>query len=181
LRRFSCEILNRCRKERPTHLLVIGLVPPRAGELRAIRALGIITMVFLTDDPWIPWRKSRWFMRALLEYDAVFSTRWQNLDDLRRLGCRAVHYLQFAYAPEEHFPQPAEAPGEEANAVLFVGGADDDRAPFIRALVAGGLKVALYGGRLPRIQVHLARPGRYGAATPHHPDIRRRLVSCAAH
>jgi len=156
---FSRDVLATCQREHPTHLIATGNAPLRATELQAIRRLGVITMVYLTDDPLSPTHRSRWFLQSLLAYDFVFSPRRQNLDDLRRHGCRLVHYLPFAYAPEVHFPQPVPAVGGEAGEILFVGGADSDRLPYLRALTAAGLKVALYGSSWEKYAEfrHLAR------------------------
>jgi hypothetical protein len=145
LRRFSRHVLTQCRQDRPTHLISTGMAPLCAEELRTLRSLGVITCSYPTDDPWNPRRTSRWFLQSLPEYDAVFSPRRENLDDLRRLGCRHVHYLPFAYAADVHYPEPAATAGEESRSVLFVGGADADRLPYIRALVASGVPVLLYG------------------------------------
>jgi spore maturation protein CgeB len=104
---------------------------------------------FLTDDPWNPVHYAHWFMNALPFYDHVFSPRRANLGDLRRLGCRQVSHLPFAYAPELHFAEPPATDVEKerfATDTIFAGGADPDRIQYITALTRAGLKVALYGG-----------------------------------
>jgi spore maturation protein CgeB len=106
-------------------------------------------MNYLTDDPWNPRHRSAWFLAALPHYDWVFSPRRSNLDDLRRAGCRHVVYVPFAYNPALHFSEPPTTVDEQrqyACDVLFAGGADQDRIPWISALVRAGFHVALYGG-----------------------------------
>jgi spore maturation protein CgeB len=115
--------------------------------LRAIRERGVRTINFLTDDPWNPAHRAPWFLEALPHYDTVFSPRVENLENLREQGCREVRYLPFGFAPRTH--HPARVPGEEeatlASDVIFAGGGDADRVPYIAALRQAGIQVGLYG------------------------------------
>ena len=146
LDRFSQEVLEACLRRKPTHLLTTGLAPVRGEELASAGAEGIVRMNFLTDDPWNPMHHAPWFQRALRHYDHVFSPRRANLEDLRVHGCKEAHYLPFAYSPDVHFPVPNGASPSDAPDMMFAGGADADRLPYIRALTSAGLKIALYGG-----------------------------------
>jgi spore maturation protein CgeB len=148
LRTFSNSLVQACRDFRPTWLLSTGLAPIDRKALTAIRDLGIMRLNYLTDDPWNPAHRAPWFLDALPHYDRVFSPRQSNLDKLRAHGCREVLYLPFAYAASQHYGERAQ-PAEEARLasdVIFVGGADRDRLPLVAALIAAGLRVALYGG-----------------------------------
>jgi len=114
----------------------------------SIGELGVRRFNYLTDDPWNPAHRAAWFLRALPHYDHVFSPRQSNLEALQEHGCHKVSYLPFAYAPSQHYCERAQ-PEEEAmlaSEVIFVGGADRDRLPLVAALIAAGLRVALYGG-----------------------------------
>lgn len=165
LDRFSDELLVRCQRELPDCVIVTGISPPTARTVREITRLGIHCVNYLTDDPWNPAHRARWFFDALPHYTCVFSPRESNLEDLKRLGC-AVEYLPFAYSPEIHFPEapPAERRDEFTCDVLFYGGADRDRVPYIEALIEEGLNVHLYGGYWERYS-HL-RPFARGIAPP---------------
>jgi hypothetical protein len=145
LRRFSRDVLECCFRTRPAAVLTTGLAPVRSAELAAIGRQGITRLNFLTDDPWNPAHRAAWFQEALREYDFVFSPRRSILQDLERHGCKAIHYLPFAYAPDVHFPEAPTRPIPETD-VMFAGGADADRLPYVRALMAAGLTVSLYGG-----------------------------------
>ncbi len=98
---------------------------------------------------WNPAHRAPWFLQAVSQYDYVFSPRRATLSDLRAHGCLSACYLPFAYAPELHFP---EAPTDDAERVrlasdiVFPGGADRDRVPYMQALIRTGFNVALYGG-----------------------------------
>ena len=167
LRRFSQAVVERCRQLRPRWLLTTGLAPVDEQALQAIGRMGIPRLNYLTDDPWNPAHRARWFFRALPHYDHVFSPRRANLDDLRRLGCPQVSYLPFAYDPSLHFPEPPCTPEEKARFgcdVVFAGGADRDRLPYITALIRAGFRVALYGGYWDRYLE--TRPYARGHADP---------------
>jgi spore maturation protein CgeB len=160
LRVFSQEVVQACREFRPLWMLVTGLAPLDASALQAIGQLGVKRLNYLTDDPLNPEHRSPWFLKALPHYEHVFSPRRANMEDLRRLGCPAVSYVPFAYAPELHFPEPSATAEEQtrfAAEVVFAGGADRDRAPYMAALLRAGFKVALYGGyweRYPGTKAH---------------------------
>jgi spore maturation protein CgeB len=81
----------------------------------------------------------------LPSYDIVFSTRRSNLEDLQRLGCPKVHYLAFGY-DETLFASPVQSGHTPAHDVLFVGGADADRAAFMTEFMRHGPPVAVAGG-----------------------------------
>ncbi len=149
LRHFGETVLDRCEQWRPDWVVATGLAPLDREALDAIGELGIRRLNFLTDDPWNPTQGSRWFMDALPSYDDVFSPRTANIDDLRSAGCSRVRYVPFAYAPDVHFPDPPATEDERralASDVVFVGGADADRVPWIAPLIETGFRVALYGG-----------------------------------
>jgi spore maturation protein CgeB len=143
LTRFSEMAVAECERLRPRYFLSVGMAPVKADAVHRIRRLGTTTINFLTDDPWNPTHRSRWGLHALSEYDRIASPRRANLAQLRTLGRSQVCYVPFGYDPRHCFPQP---PDEGlASDVIFVGGADADRVPWIGKLVGTGARVALYG------------------------------------
>lgn len=146
LGRYGHFLLEKCTKEKPDILLAIGQAPIETKILAALGDMRIKRLVFLTDDPWNPAHYARWFHKALLAYDAVFSPRTANINDLLAVHGPPVIYLPFAYNPEAHFLEstlPTNA--LDASDILFVGGADQDRVPWIEALLEAGIKPSLYG------------------------------------
>ncbi|HAN45180.1 MAG TPA: hypothetical protein DCQ32_01350 [Cyanobacteria bacterium UBA8156] len=142
--RLAHAIQQACDRHPIRALLVTGIAPIEAPLLAALRQRGIATGNFLTDDPWQPFCRSPWLLRALPAYDVLFTPRRANLADLQNLGARQVVYLPFAYDPDLFFavpPVPALA-----SDVFFAGGGDRDRVPYMAALAAAGLQVGLYGG-----------------------------------
>ncbi|HUJ10285.1 MAG TPA: glycosyltransferase [Verrucomicrobiae bacterium] len=148
LEAFSAKVLEACRNHRPTWLLATGIAPIEEAALREIGKMDVLRLNYLTDDPWNPAHRAPWFLRAAPHYDYIFSPRRATLGDLRRLGCMSACYLPFAYASELHFPEQA-SDGERirlASDIIFAGGADRDRVPYMEALIQAGFDVALYGG-----------------------------------
>lgn len=166
---FSQQVVDACRERRPACVIATGLAPVDAEAMRAIGAMGIRRVNFLTDDPWNEAHYAPWFMDAVNHYDAVFTPRTANVDDLRAAGCRSVEYLPFAYAPDIHFSDPPATDGErlrfEAD-VVFAGGADRDRVGWMAPLISAGFRVALYGGYWDRhAETRQAARGMADAAT----------------
>lgn len=145
LRGYGKNLLERCVQFRPALVLTTGFAPVSRNVLVGLRQMGIPVFNYLTDDPWNPNRRAPWFLRALSEYDHVFSPRRANLDDLARIGCRAVSYLPFAYDEEMHLGGRRDAEAARPD-IVFVGGADADRVPFLAALIKAKFQVRLYGG-----------------------------------
>jgi hypothetical protein len=147
LGQFSRRVLDMCASYKPDVLLTTGFAPVSAGVLDKIASFGIYRMNYLTDDPWNPAQRAPWFLQALKEYDEVLSTRRANLGDLENLGCKRVGYLPFGFAPDLYFPEDLspERNSELATDIMFAGGADTDRLPYITALAGAGFHVGLYG------------------------------------
>lgn len=145
---FSRSVADLCAEYRPGILLSTGFAPIAGADLDRIGSLGVYRVNYLTDDPWNPAQCAPWFLRAVRGYDEVLSTRRANLSELRALGCRRVGYLPFGYAPHMHFSEPLAPDRMRAleSDVIFAGGGDRDRVPYIAALAAAGLRIALYGG-----------------------------------
>jgi hypothetical protein len=144
---FSQRVVAECRQIKPSWLLGTGAAPVDRRALEAIAAMGVQTIAFLTDDPWNASSRSRWFLEALPAYTRVYSPRQANLDDLRRHGCRHVSYLPFGVDPDIFFPETvndAEMAEYESD-VFFAGGADQERVPFMTALLEAGLRLRLHG------------------------------------
>ena len=117
--------------------------------------------------------RSNWHLRALPFYDLVFSPRRSNLDDFQRLGCPKVHYLPFGY-DETLFASPVQSGDTPAHDVLFVGGADADRAAFMTEFMRHGPPVAVAGGYWERYPAFRA----YALGTKP-PEVIRALTAAA--
>jgi hypothetical protein len=155
LHSFSREVAIACGRLEPNFLLVTGQTAVTRNDLEGIKALGVKTANWVTDDPWNPAHLAGWFLAALPAYDKIFTPRAANIGDFEGIGCKNIDYLPFAYAPEAHFPEEPETRDEQARFccdVAFIGGGDDDRFAWMLALARAGVHLKLYGGYWDRDQ-----------------------------
>jgi spore maturation protein CgeB len=173
MRQFAQTVISACTAFKPDILIATSAVPLPADALSALRSLNIVCANYLTDDPWNPASRARWFLRALPNYNIVFTPRRANVGDLRELGCRDVRYLPFGYDEVLHAPagEVQDAPSHD---VLFVGGADRDRAAFVTAFTRTGPRLALVGAYWSRSST--LRPFALGCMPP---EAVRRLTASA--
>jgi hypothetical protein len=143
LAQFSQRAIEVCTSFGATHVIATGIAPLSAGAIRTLRNAGLRVVNWLTDDPWNPAHRAPWFTETISHYDAVFTPRSSIVDELRDAGARRVDLMPFAYCARCHF---AARKYHQRATVSFVGGADADRARYIRALVKDGIGVELYGG-----------------------------------
>jgi spore maturation protein CgeB len=174
LREFSQQVVDACRERQAQIVLTTGIAPVDTAALEEIGRLGATRVNYLTDDPWNPCHRAPWFMRALRNYDWIFSTRTSNLPDLREHGCGRVAYLPFAYDPQVHRCDPPRASDADEVDVIFAGGADPDRVFLVATLIRHGFKVALYGGYWDRYAA--TRRSARGFADP---ETLRRAIGAA--
>jgi hypothetical protein len=147
LKKFSQEIVNQCLTYQPQWLLTTGLSAIDSSALKEIGELGVKKLNFLTDDPWNRSHYAPWFLKALPYYDVVFSPRRANMPDLFKVGCPRVEYLPFGYDETLFYPENPSIADHELDTVdvLFAGGADKDRVPYMDALIKSDIQLALYG------------------------------------
>lgn len=159
LKKFSREIVEHCRASSPQWLLSTGIAPINYVALQQIGEMGIQRLNFLTDDPWNSAHYAPWFFKALPHYDIVFSPRRANMEDLLNAGCHRVEYLPFGYDEDLFYPEdvPPLKPDATVPDVIFAGGADGDRLPYMNALIQSGINLALYGSyweKYPETKAH---------------------------
>lgn len=147
LEEFSRHVVSLVRRDRPRWLIGLGITPITGAALQEISELGVQTINFPTDDPWNGNRQAAWLFESLPRYDAIFTPRPANVAAFRDLGCPRVELMHFGYDPEAHRRATAAETSTETRAadVVFIGGADRDRYPYIEALMDTKLKVAVYG------------------------------------
>jgi spore maturation protein CgeB len=105
---------------------------------------------FATDDPFNP-RNSTPLLRASIRlYDLYVCTKTAIMEDVSHAGPGRISYLPFAYKPNVHYPEEPASASEArhfTSDVVFVGGCDPDRVPYIQALIQAipDLDLRLYG------------------------------------
>lgn len=159
LNTFSQDIVKQCVNLQPQWLLTTGIAAINHLALQQIGQMGIKRFNFLTDDPFNRAHYAPWFFKALPHYDIVFSPRRANIQDLLNAGCSRVEYLPFGYDDELFYPEDPSNINLDATVpdVVFAGGADRDRLPYMSALIQSGINLALYGGyweKYPETKAH---------------------------
>lgn len=142
---FSKKVLEIVSKEKINFVLVVGIAPLNEEVLKELEKRKVITVNYLTDDPFNPAHRANWFLKALPHYAHIATLRRGNQEDLQRHGCHNVFFLPFAYQPAVHYVDIQENEKDCAD-VAFVGGADRDRLGYFEYLAAEGFSLALYGG-----------------------------------
>lgn len=136
----------------PDIVLVVKGTHLSPAALRRIKErTGAYLINYATDDPFNARNSSRWLRSAIPLYDLYACTKRAIMDDVRQAGARDVTYVPFGYKPSVHFPESPATDQERrqfACDVVFIGGCDDDRVPYLRELVSRcpDLRVRLYGG-----------------------------------
>lgn len=114
---------------RPDLLLALDGMDLPVEQVDAVRALGIRTAIWLTDDPYY----TDMTTKIAPHYDYVFTLERNCLDLYRSLGCRNVHYLPFA-AYTGHY-RPTLTRSAVRRQVSFIGSAYWNRVEFLRPLI----------------------------------------------
>ena len=166
LSRFSKRLVASVARDPAQILITTGAAPLTRRALAELKALGVTCVNFSTDDPFNPIHHARWHVRSLPAYDIVFTPRRANIGDFAGLKCSNVCYLPFGYDPLLFKPVTVDSAARSRQTqVLFVGGADRDRAAFFDAAGAAGLEPTLVGSYWERFQVKRgARLGQRSAS-----------------
>ncbi len=131
------------------------------ATLAAVRAATGASMInWATDDPFNPASSTRDLVESIALYDLYVCTKRALMDDARRAGCSNAAYVRFGYKPQVHFPEVRASDDERRrfqSDVTFIGGGDDDRAPYFERLVRAipELRLHLHGGywnRYPKLR-----------------------------
>lgn len=113
----------------PNLVLVLDGLDMPLEQIMALRAQGIKTAIWLTDDPYY----TDFTMKIVSFYDYVFTLERNCVEIYRGLGCREVHYLPFA-AHREHY-RPTTTRPQINRQVSFIGSAYWNRVHFFRGIM----------------------------------------------
>ncbi|HVA82067.1 MAG TPA: glycosyltransferase [Candidatus Binataceae bacterium] len=151
-RALNAALVAEARRIRPDLVLIGKGAYFAPGTLAAVRdASGAALINWATDDPFNSANSTRELIESIPLYDLYVCTKRAIMDDVRRAGCANAAYVRFGYKPQVHF---SEAPVSDAEHrrfdcdVMFIGGGDDDRAPYFETLIHAipELRLHLYGG-----------------------------------
>ncbi|WP_068620041.1 CgeB family protein [Paenibacillus tuaregi] len=135
-------------QHRPDLVLALDGMELRAEEVAAVRAMGIRTAVWLTDDPYY----TDITVHLAPHYDYVFTLELNCISFYQQIGCANVHYLPFG-AFTEHY-KPVRTMSAIRREISFIGSAYWNRvnflSPIIGSLMERGLGInGIWWDRLP--------------------------------
>lgn len=115
----------------PDLMLVLDGMELPVEQVDAVRAKGIRTAIWLTDDPYY----TDITIRTAPHYDYVFTLERNCLDFYRSAGCNNVHYLPFAAHVGHYRPTLTRSPVRRA--ISFIGSAYWNRIEFLQPIIGG--------------------------------------------
>jgi len=147
--RLNADVLRIARAERPDIFWADKMLWIRPETLEKLRAMGIVTVSYMIDNPFGPRRDPGWrlYMKDIPFYDLHVVQRDKNIADYKARGARNVIKIQTAYEPTLNFPPPEGWNDKDCDrAVSFIGTPYDDRAETLTRLWReAGLDVSISG------------------------------------
>lgn len=158
--KLNHSLLKKVATSRPDLVLVWNGTHILPQTLAAIKKVGVLLASYNNDDPFghlikasVRWHHRylwRWYLICLKYYDVNFVYRTLNLKEAISFGARNVHVLKPYFIPDKDrpFEMPDADRGGGGCDVVFIGHYEPDgREEYLRALVAAGVHVRLYGGK----------------------------------
>jgi spore maturation protein CgeB len=150
---LNAALLDAARDLRPDVVLIgkgAYLTPHTLATIK--REVGATLVNWAADDPFNRANATRSLIASIPLYDLYVCTKQAVVADVARAGAAGAAYLKFGYKPDVHYPERPASGDERArfeSDVLFIGGCDADRAPYIERLLERlpGTRLHLYGAR----------------------------------
>lgn len=160
LARLNLALYRAVQSYRPDWVLIWRGTHVLSVTLRLIRErTGAKLASYINDDPFglrkrnsAPWHHHllwRWYLAGLREFDLTLVFRPINIGEAKTVGARNAHVLMPYFVPWIHRPLQLNEEDQQRYGcdVVFVGHYEPDgRADYIRALMAAGLHVRVFGG-----------------------------------
>lgn len=123
------DVAAEASRTRPDLVLVLDGMYLPVEQMDAVRAMGIRTAVWMTDDPYYTDMTIGW----IHHYDYVFTLEFNCVAHYQNLGCAQVHYLPFAAFPGHY--RPIVKPEAATRDISFVGTAYPKRIQFFEPIM----------------------------------------------
>jgi hypothetical protein len=104
-------------------------------------------IVYSPDDMFARHNQSAQFLSILPHIDCFITTKSFNVDELKRLGCKIVLFIDNGYDPATHRPLKLEEDDIKkfGGPVGFIGNFESERALFMNFLAENGISVRIWG------------------------------------
>lgn len=146
--RMNADLLELVRQEKPDLLWADKLLLLTPETLKAVRAMGIVSVSYMIDNAFGPRRDPGWrmYVKDIPYFDLHVTQRDVSLAHYRERGARDVIKVQTAYEPTIHFPSSTPVTdAQRTREVSFIGTPYDDRAQVLTGIAAAGLPVVVSG------------------------------------
>src|SRR5262249_7858046 len=137
LSRLNSDLLAAVRDLRFDYVLIDKGLWVRADTVQALKKTSGPTIVNYTPDPQVSRHPDNCphFVRAIPEYDVLFTSKPFEIAEYRRLRARAVHLVHQSYDDTYLRPQSADRLDDRfASDVCFVGRYEPTRIPVLKAV-----------------------------------------------
>ncbi|WP_263385154.1 CgeB family protein [Granulicella arctica] len=152
--RLNRDLLAAAEREQPDVLWADKLLWVWPKTLDKLRAMGIVTVSYMIDNPFGPRRDPGWrlYMKDIPHYNLHVVQRDRNVVEYREHGALDVIKIQTAYEPSLHFAPPAGwSDADRDREVSFIGTPYDQRAEFMTRLWKEfGVPVSVSGNKVWR-------------------------------
>ena len=148
--RFNRDVLASAKRERVHVALFDKALHLQPRTLRQLRAMGVLSVDFVIDNPFGPRRDPGWrlYRKTIPEFDLTGVQREVSLADYLQAGAREVVRIRTSYEPTMHYPPPTGwSDAERDRQVSFIGTPYDDRGAFLTRLWRSGVPVDVSGSR----------------------------------
>lgn len=146
--RLNEDVLRMAREVRPDCLWSDKELRLRPATLQTLRAMGIISVSYVIDNPFGPRNDAGWrlYMGCVPEFDLHCTQREVSVQEYRRRGARDVLKIQTAFDSAAHVPPPEGWSDKDRDReVSFIGTPYDDRADVLDRLSQSGVAVVISG------------------------------------
>ena len=152
----DAEMVTRAAELSPDLMLVLDGMYVESEQLQQIRALGIRTAIWLTDDPYY----TDMTVPKVIHYDYVFTLELNCVHLYKNIGCEQVHYLPFGVHPEHY--RPIETSSRDKRDISFIGSAYWNRVHFFEPIIAQLMEKntiinGIWWDRLPQYEIYKDR------------------------
>jgi spore maturation protein CgeB len=162
VQRFNHDLLQVAKAERPDVLWADKVLILQPSTLKALGAMGILTVSYMIDNAFGPRKDPGWrlYIKDIPLFDLHVTQRDVSIGHYRQRGARDVMKIQTAYEPTIHFPSPMPIRDTDRDRdVSFIGSPYDDRADIMTNVGEAGIPLTISGN--PRAWARALTPTAY--------------------
>ncbi len=154
VKKLNEEIIKVAQETKPHFILIHKPVLIEPGTVENLKKLGTKVFTYFADDIQNPLSVSRRLYKALPLYDAHFTNKSHQIEDLKKMGGRKVFFV--SASPDLDFYYPEKISEEEKKKLgadlVFIGNCYEKyRAEFLERVCRYGYNIKIYGSLWDRL------------------------------